>query len=59
MHSSWFLRLLLMQKAHGGGLMGNFGAKKTKDVLFTHFFWPKMRRYVERFVARCTICEKS
>ena len=28
-----FVRLLLMQEAHGGGLMGHFGAKKTEDVL--------------------------
>ena len=31
--------------------------KKTVDVLATHFFWPKMRRNVERFVARFTICQ--
>jgi hypothetical protein len=37
------VRLLLLQEAHGGGLMGHFGAKKTEAVLTTHFFWPKMR----------------
>jgi hypothetical protein len=52
------VRLLLLQEAHGGGLMGHFGAKKTEDVLAGHFFWPKMRRDVERFVARCTTCRK-
>jgi hypothetical protein len=51
--------LLLLQEAHGGGLMGHFGAKKTKDILAGHFFWPKMRRDVERFVARCTTCQKA
>jgi hypothetical protein len=34
------VRLLLLQEAHGGGLMGHFGAKKTEVVLSTHFFWP-------------------
>ncbi|WVZ58897.1 hypothetical protein U9M48_009119 [Paspalum notatum var. saurae] len=43
------VRLLLLQKAHGGGLLGHFGAKKTEAVLSTHFFWPKMRRDIERF----------
>ena len=28
------------------GLMGHFGVKKTEDILATHFFWPKMRRYL-------------
>ena len=53
------VRLLLFQEAHGGGLMGHFSIKKTEDILATHFFWPKMRRHVERLVARCTTCQKA
>lgn len=53
------VRLLLLQEAHGGGLMGHFGAKKTEDILAGHFFWPKMRRDVVRLVARCTTCQKA
>jgi hypothetical protein len=45
--------------AHGGGLMGHFGVKKTKDILAAHFFWPKMRREVVQFIARCTTCQKA
>jgi len=37
------VRLMLLQEAHAGGLMGHFGAKKTEQVLADHFFWPKMR----------------
>jgi len=51
--------LLLLQEAHGEGLIGHFGAKKTVDILATHFFWPQMRRDVEQFVARCTTCQKA
>ena len=39
--------------------MGHFGAKKTEEVLSTHFFWPRMRRDIERYVARCTTCQKA
>jgi hypothetical protein len=53
------VRLLLLQEAHGGGLMGHFGAKKTEDILAGHFFWPKMRRDVVRLVAHCTTCQKA
>ena len=42
-----------MRKAHGGGLMGHFGIRKTLDVLQEHFFWPKMKHDVERICARC------
>jgi hypothetical protein len=48
-----------LQEAHGGGLMGYFGVKKTEDVLAAHFFWPKMRHDVERYVSRCTTCNKA
>jgi hypothetical protein len=40
-------------------MMGHFGLKKTEDILAAHFFWPKMRRDVVRFVARCTTCQNS
>jgi hypothetical protein len=53
------VRLLFLQQAHGGGLIGHFGVKKIEDVLAAHFFWPKMRRDVERYVSRCTTCNKA
>ena len=39
--------------------MGRFDVKKTEDVLAAHFFWPKISRDVERFIARCTTCQKA
>jgi hypothetical protein len=53
------VHLLLLQEAHGGGLMGHFGVFKTHELLTDHFFWPRMRRDVERLVARCTTCQKA
>ncbi|WVZ97848.1 LOW QUALITY PROTEIN: hypothetical protein U9M48_043357 [Paspalum notatum var. saurae] len=35
-------------EAHGGGLMGHFGVKKTTEVLTAHFFWPKLKWDIER-----------
>jgi hypothetical protein len=52
-------RAYLLQEAHGGGLMGHFGVKKTEDVLAAHFFWPRMRRDAERFMAHCTTSQKA
>jgi hypothetical protein len=54
-----YVCLLFLQEAHGVGLMGYFGVKKIEDVLAAHFFWPKMRRDVGRYVSRCTACNKS
>jgi hypothetical protein len=53
------VRLMLLQEAYGGGLMGYFGVKKTEDVLAAHFFLPRLRRDVERYVTRCTTCNKA
>jgi hypothetical protein len=53
------IRLLLLQEAHGGGLMGHFSVMKTEDILAAHFFWPKLRRDVVQFVAHCTTCQKA
>ena len=51
------LRELLVREAHSGGLMGHFGIKKTLDVLSDHFFWPHMKRDVERICEKCITCK--
>jgi hypothetical protein len=53
------VHLLFLQEAYGGGSMRYFGVKKIEDVLVVHFFWSKMRHDVERYVSRCTTCNKS
>ncbi|XP_071939958.1 uncharacterized protein [Coffea arabica] len=46
------MRPLLVRETHGGGLMGHFGITKTLSVLQEHFFWPRMKRDVERHIQR-------
>ena len=53
------LRLLLLQEAHGGGLMGHFRCDKTFATLSKNYFWPKMFRDVSRFTTRCSTCRKA
>ena len=53
------LCLLLLQEAHGGGLMGHFGCDKTFATLSENYFWPKMFRDVSRFTNRCSTCRKA
>ena len=50
---------LLVRESHGGGLMGNFGAAKTFGVLQEHFYWPYMKRDVERICGRCITCRQT
>jgi hypothetical protein len=51
--------LLLLQESHAGGSMGHFGHEKTLLMLADHFYWPKMRRDVYRFVRHCVTCNTS
>jgi translation initiation factor IF-1 len=53
------LRLLLVNEAHSGGLMGHFGRDKTYDTLRTHFYWPHMIRDIEHCLKRCIECLKA
>jgi hypothetical protein len=39
--------------------MGHFGRDKTFEMLADHFYWPKMRRDVERIVRRNVTCHKA
>ena len=53
------MRKLFVHEAHSGGLMGHFGVKKTLDTLNEHFFWPKMRKDVERICSSCITYRKA
>jgi hypothetical protein len=53
------LRLLLLQEAHGGGLMGHFGRDKTFATLSKKYYWPKMFHDVARYTNRCSTCRKA
>ena len=48
-----------MRESHGGGLMGHFGVVKTLGVLQEHFYWPHMKRDVERIYERCITCRQA
>ncbi|KAF7832987.1 Transposon Ty3-G Gag-Pol polyprotein [Senna tora] len=50
---------LLVRESHGGGLMGHFGVLKTLDMLKEHFFWPHMKRDVEKLCSKCISCRKA
>ncbi|XP_052877267.1 uncharacterized protein LOC128283891 [Gossypium arboreum] len=45
-----------VHEAHSGGLMGHFGVNKTLATLHKHFYWPRMRKDVERVCERCIAC---
>ena len=53
------LRIVLVKEAHGCGLMGHFGVQKTYDILIEHFYWPCMKRNVNKVCGQCIVCLKA
>ena len=53
------MKELLVKESHGGGLIGHFGMTKTLDTLNEHFYWPKMRKDVQRVCDRCVACKQA
>jgi len=49
-------RKLLVKESHEGGFMGHFGVEKTLSILREKFFWPHMRRDVQRYCYKCISC---
>lgn len=50
------LRLQLITELHGEG---HIGRDRTLHLVATSYFWPTLRRDVERFVERCVTCQTS
>jgi len=53
------IRDLLVRHAHDGGLIGHFGVQKSYDTLHEHFYWPHMKRDVQKFCENCITCKKA
>lgn len=48
------LRLKLIHELHGEG---HIGRDRTIKLVSSSYFWPTLRRDVERFIVRCGICQ--
>lgn len=53
------LREFLVRELHASGLAAHTGCDKTIDLLESRFYWPHMRRDIDRFVQRCAICQRA
>jgi hypothetical protein len=52
------LHEFLVREAHKGGLMGHFRVARTLNVLYEHFYCPKMKRDVQRICEQCIAYRK-
>ena len=57
--TNWSMHELLVREAHGGGLMRYFKTTKILEVLHDHFYWPNMKRDVQRICDKCITCKQA
>jgi hypothetical protein len=50
------LQLYLLQTYHDSLIGGHQGKTKIFELLSRDYYWPGMRRYMERFVVNCYTC---
>ena len=53
------VRELLVCEAHGGGLAGHFGEKRTLEALREPFYLLAMSQDVHRIVEHCVTCKRA
>jgi hypothetical protein len=49
----------LIWEAHYSRMAGHFGVEKTLVILQKHFYWPKLRQDVSKYIRSCTVCAIS
>jgi hypothetical protein len=49
-------RVKLIWESHYSRVAGHFGVEKTVAVLQQHFYWPKLRQDVNKYIRSCTAC---
>jgi hypothetical protein len=52
------LQLRIIQNNHDVPAAGHPGRAKTFDLIRRRYFWPTLRKDVERFIANCHICQR-
>src|SRR5436190_22684305 len=53
------LKLRLIKDYHETLAAGHPGRAKTLELLARTYFWPKMRKKIDRFVRNCYTCQRS
>jgi len=53
------IREVLVREAHSAGVMGHFGIQRTYDTVSQHFYWPKMKKLIEKICATCLACLRA
>ena len=50
------IKLKILRQCHDAPSAGHFGQARTREMVTRDFYWPTLRRFVDRYVASCDTC---
>ena len=53
------IKLDILNMFHDSSVSGHLGRSKTLELVSRQFYWPGMRRFVNRYVFNCVICRRA
>jgi hypothetical protein len=53
------IRKLIVQEIHDSLMTGHPGRDSTLEMVQRHYWWPRMRHFVNEYVAGCTTCQQN
>ena len=53
------LRLDVIREVHDQPAVGHAGVRRTMLLIQQHFFWPRMKRDVDRYIRNCHVCRQA
>ena len=53
------LRLDVIREVHDQPAVGHAGVRKTILLIQQHYFWPKMKQDVNRYIRNCHVCRRA
>nr|MBC9704328.1 DDE-type integrase/transposase/recombinase [Enterococcus sp.] len=53
------IKLDILQQTHDSSLAGNPGQAKTFALVSRHYFWPRMRAFINTYVQGCQTCQRD
>jgi hypothetical protein len=53
------LKLEILQECHDAKAAGHLGREKTAELISRNYYWPKMWKFVKRYVSSCEVCART
>ena len=53
------LQLEVIKKINNQSAVGHFGTEKTLEMVWCHYYWPRMKEMIQWFIRNCHMCKQA